>query len=104
MKNKLQIIAEIAQGFEGNFEQSKLLIKKAAAKTEADAVKFQLVYADELATKDYQYYALFQGLEMEVEKWRALNEYAHHFRNKVYRGRFWRTKLKNGSGNRFKYH
>ena len=27
MKNKLQIIAEIAQGFEGNFEQSKLLIK-----------------------------------------------------------------------------
>ena len=30
MKNKLQIIAEIAQGFEGNFEQSKLLIKAAA--------------------------------------------------------------------------
>ena len=77
MKNKLQIIAEIAQGFEGNFEQSKLLIK-AAAKAGADAVKFQLVYADELATKDYQYYALFQGLEMDVEKWRALNEYAHH--------------------------
>ena len=77
MKNKLQIIAEIAQGFEGNFEQSKLLIK-AAAKAGADAVKFQLVYADELATKDYQYYSLFQGLEMEVEKWRALNEYAHH--------------------------
>ena len=77
MKNKLQIIAEIAQGFEGNFEQSKLLIK-AAAKAGADAVKFQLVYADELATEDYQYYALFQGLEMEVEKWRALNEYAHH--------------------------
>ena len=77
MKNKLQVIAEIAQGFEGNFEQSKLLIK-AAAKAGADAVKFQLVYADELATIDYQYYALFQGLEMEVEKWRALNEYAHH--------------------------
>ena len=77
MKNKLQIIAEIAQGFEGNFEQSKLLIK-AAAKAGANAVKFQLVYADELATKDYQYYSLFQGLEMEVEKWRALNEYAKH--------------------------
>ena len=75
MKNKLQIIAEIAQGFEGNFEQSKLLIK-AAANAGADAVKFQLVYADELATKDYEYYSLFLGLEMEVEKWRALNEYA----------------------------
>ena len=52
MKNRLNIIAEIAQGFEGNFEQSKLLIK-AAAKAGADTVKFQLVYADELATADY---------------------------------------------------
>ena len=76
-ENRLKVIAEVAQGFEGNFEQSKLLIK-AAAKAGADAVKFQLVYADELATKDYQYYSLFQRLEMEVEKWRALNEYAHH--------------------------
>ena len=76
-ENRLKVIAEVAQGFEGNFEQSKLLIK-AAAKAGADAVKFQLVYADELATKDYQYYTLFKDLEMEFEKWRALNEYAHY--------------------------
>ena len=75
MKNKLNIIAEIAQGFEGNFEQSKLLIK-AAAKAGADSVKFQLVYADELATADYQYYALFKELEMEEAQWKLLKDYA----------------------------
>ena len=48
MKNKLNFIAEIAQGFEGNFEQSKLLIK-AAAKAGADSVSFNF-YADELST------------------------------------------------------
>ena len=74
-KSKLNIIAEIAQGFEGNFEQSKLLIK-AAAKAGADAVKFQLVYADELATFDYQYYTLFKELEMEEAQWKLLKDYA----------------------------
>lgn len=78
MKNKLNIIAEIAQGFEGNFEQSKLLIK-AAAKAGADSVKFQLVYADELATADYQYYALFKELEMADAQWKSLKDYALSF-------------------------
>ena len=55
----MKIIAEIAQGFEGNFEQSKLLIK-AGAKAGADAVKFQLVYVDELATENYIHYSLFK--------------------------------------------
>ena len=75
MKNKLLIIAEIAQGFEGNFEQSKLLIK-AAAKAGADAVKFQLVYANELATEDYKYYSLFKELEMSLSQWKSLKDYA----------------------------
>ena len=75
MKNKLKIIAEIAQGFEGNFTQSKLLIS-AAAKSGADAVKFQLVYADELATADYQYYSLFKNLEMSEMQWKDLSDYA----------------------------
>ena len=57
MSNKLEIeiIAEVAQGFEGSFHQSKLLIK-AAAKSGANSVKFQLVYADELATHSYEYF------------------------------------------------
>ena len=75
MKNNVYIIAEVAQGFEGKFNQSKLLIK-AASKSSSNAVKFQLVYADELATKDYKYYNLFKNLEMEEGKWKQLNDYA----------------------------
>ena len=68
---KLKIIAELAQGFEGNFEQAKLLIK-AASSSGADIAKFQLVYADELATSDYKYYSLFKKLEMRDKDWRDL--------------------------------
>ena len=71
----LKIIAEIAQGFEGNFTQSKLLIN-AAASAGADLVKFQLVFADELATSDYKYYDLFKNLEMSNESWSKLKTYS----------------------------
>ncbi len=71
----IKIIAEIAQGFEGNLDQSKLLIK-AAAKSGADSIKFQMVFADELATKDYQYFKLFHSLEMDKNKWEYLKKYS----------------------------
>lgn len=71
MKGQLDIIAEAAQGFEGDARQARLLVI-AAASAGADAVKFQLVYADELATPDYQYYPLFKELEMEDQVWEEL--------------------------------
>lgn len=71
----IKIIAEVAQGFEGNFEVSRLLIR-AAKKAGADWVKFQLVYADDLATAGYKYYPLFKKLEFTEEQWGALKEYA----------------------------
>jgi len=71
MKNEVYIIAEVAQGFEGKPEQARLLMK-AAASAKADAVKYQLVYADELATPDYKYYNLFKSLEMPDEVWEDL--------------------------------
>lgn len=74
----LQIIAELAQGFEGNPGLAALLIC-GAAKSGADAAKFQLVYADELATPGYQYYDLFKGLEMSDEIWAGLAKTASEF-------------------------
>lgn len=71
----VEIIAELAQGFEGCPEQARMLLKAAAA-SGADAAKFQLVYADELATPDYKYYDLFQSLEMSDEVWERLANYA----------------------------
>ena len=46
------IIAEAAQGYEGNPEIAKLLLT-AAAKANADAVKFQIIYADDIAVPNY---------------------------------------------------
>lgn len=71
----IEIIAELAQGFEGRPEQARLLMK-AAASAGADAAKYQLVYADELATPDYKYYDLFRSLEMADDVWMGLSKYA----------------------------
>ena len=67
----LEIVAEIAQGFEGDSVKSSLLLKS-AANAGADAAKFQMVYADELATEDYKFHALFQSLEMDDRVWKDL--------------------------------
>ena len=71
----IEIIAELAQGFEGNPLQAKLLMK-AAAFAGANAAKYQMVFADELATPDYKYYALFKSLEMADDVWHELANYA----------------------------
>jgi sialic acid synthase SpsE len=67
----IQIIAELAQGFEGDAKQARLLVKAAAA-AGASAAKFQMVYADELATPDYEHYKLFKSLEMPNDVWQGL--------------------------------
>ena len=80
---QLKIIAELAQGFEGRPEQARLLMKAAAA-AGADAAKYQLVYADELATPDYKHYDLFRSLEMEDGVWEGLAEYATELGIRLY--------------------
>jgi N,N'-diacetyllegionaminate synthase len=76
MNPKTYIIAEIAQGFEGNPWLCKKYIEL-AKKSGADAVKFQIFKADELATPDYQYYNLFRSLEIAPEVWNELIDYAN---------------------------
>jgi len=68
MTGDLEIIAEAAQGFEGS-ERLALLLVRAAQAGGADIVKFQLVYAEELATPDYAYFGLFKQLEMSDASW-----------------------------------
>lgn len=79
----VEIIAEAAQGYEGDSTLAKLLAR-AAVQAGADAVKFQLVYADEIATPDYQYYALFKSLEMPAEAWRAVVDDVHAAKRRIY--------------------
>lgn len=67
----VEIIAEVAQGYEGNPTLAKLLAQ-AAIRVGADAIKYQLIYADEIATPSYQYYELFRGLEMPETVWQTV--------------------------------
>lgn len=68
---KIEIIAEIAQGYEGDAVKSSLLLKS-SAKSGADAAKFQMIYANEIATPDYKFYDLFKSLEMSDSIWMDL--------------------------------
>lgn len=69
------IIAELAQGYEGKPAQALALLD-AAATAGADAAKFQLVYAEELASPDYQHFKLFRKLEMPDQAWVELAAHA----------------------------
>lgn len=70
----LEIIAEAAQGYLGDPPaKTKLLVRMAAA-AGADAVKFQLVYADELCTEQHHHFRLFSALEMADADWAAVAE------------------------------
>jgi N,N'-diacetyllegionaminate synthase len=73
--DQLTIIAEIAQGYEGKPAQAAMLLAAAAA-AGADAVKFQLVYAEELAAPDYVHFPLFRTLEMPDAVWEDLAKLA----------------------------
>ncbi|MEO7774738.1 MAG: N-acetylneuraminate synthase family protein [Steroidobacteraceae bacterium] len=68
MTSRITIVAEAAQGFEGDPTQARLLARAAAA-SGADLVKFQLVFADELALPGYKYFDLFRTLEMPDSAW-----------------------------------
>lgn len=72
MKNKLEIIAEVAQGYEGNLDICLLYIR-AAKKSKANAVKFQMVYADDLSVPNYKYYNLFKTLEIKHTDWKKIS-------------------------------
>lgn len=70
------IIAEIAQGYEGSRKLVELYVE-AASNAGADAIKFQIFFADELALKDYKYYELFKDLELPFEVWEQAIKKSH---------------------------
>lgn len=78
MNKKLKIIAEAAQGYEGNYFLAKKLMQ-AAIKANCDAIKYQLVYADELCTEDYKHYKLFKSLELKDDNWRSLKDLSKEY-------------------------
>lgn len=66
----VEIVAEAANGHEGSEAHLMSLVELAGA-AGADAVKFQLVFADELCTSDHALYALFRRQELSSAAWHA---------------------------------
>jgi len=81
--NKFEIIAEIAQGNEGDPKLAQLLTAGAMA-SGAYAVKYQFVSADELATPDYQYYDLLKSLELSTDSWKKISSRTHETTKTTY--------------------
>ena len=73
---KLNFIAELAQGYEGNLDQALELIH-AAKLSKADYVKIQIVYPDELSTKDYYAYDIFKSLKLTRFDWLKIKNYSN---------------------------
>ena len=77
----LRIIAEAAQGYlpltadRGSLETA-LLMTRAAAVAGADAIKFQIVYVEELAYPGNVHFDIFRRLEMPTEDWQTVRDYA----------------------------
>ncbi len=74
-KEDVFIIAEAANNHNGDFKIAKEMIQ-AAAKTGADAIKFQCFYADSFAVKEHPYYDVYKKLEFTKEQWIELFETA----------------------------
>ncbi|MFA5876527.1 MAG: N-acetylneuraminate synthase family protein [Candidatus Margulisiibacteriota bacterium] len=77
------LVAEIAQGYEGSSKLVNLYVK-AAATAKADAIKFQIFYADELALPDYKYYRLFKSLELPFTVWQKAVAQSHRHQMEFY--------------------
>ena len=81
MYSKPYIIAEAAQGY-APINRSipsldiAILLVRAAASSGANAVKFQIIYVDELAEPGYVHYELFKNLEMSQNDWSVIRDEA----------------------------
>jgi len=74
---KTFIIAEAGINHDGDFNLAKKLVK-AAAKSGADVVKFQIFKAEEFVNKDAEYFDLFKALEFNDEEWIELANLAEN--------------------------
>ena len=76
-KENVFILAEVAQSYEGNIDVLVDTSEK-TCQAGADGIMFQVVFADELAVKDYVHYNLFKSLEMPQKNWQRVIQSIQH--------------------------
>lgn len=79
----VEVVAELAQGYEGQPALADVLLSGAIA-AGADAVKLQLVLADELATPAHEKYEWYRQLAMDPDVWAGLAKRAHEAGLRIY--------------------
>ena len=82
-KNKCFIIAEIANSHEGNLNKAIQTIK-ASKKANADAVKFQIFSAEELAIPKHKNFNLYKKLQFSTAEWQKLSNICKKNRLKIF--------------------
>ena len=82
-KNRVFIIAEMANSHEGVLENAKKIVS-AVSEAGADAIKFQKFFADELAEPSHEYYSLYKKLEMTNSEWKKLILFSKSKKLKVF--------------------
>lgn len=89
----MEIIAEAAIAHEGVLDRALLLVRAAGA-AGPDAIKFQIIVADELATPDYKHYETFRRCGLGLEAWRQLVQAAYEAGLRFYADIFGEASLK----------
>lgn len=83
IKNKVFVIAEVANSHQGSLEDLLKLINE-VSKTNTDAIKFQKFYADELVDKQHTDFQLFKKLEFNRKEWSKIIKYAKSKKLRVF--------------------
>ena len=77
------VIAEMANAHEGSPVAAKAIVE-AAAEAGADAIKFQVFTAAELAVPDYAHFDVYERLQLSEEEWTSLVVHAKGLGLQVY--------------------
>ena len=64
----IEIIAEVANAHQGNYKRA-LELGLAAAKADADAIKYQIYFADEFLSKDHPRFNHFKKQSFSTKQW-----------------------------------
>ena len=67
----IEVIAEIANAHQGNYKTAIKLAKQAFS-SGADAVKFQIYFADELLVKSHVRYKHFLNQSFSLNQWKSI--------------------------------
>ncbi|MCV0430381.1 N-acetylneuraminate synthase family protein [Nitrosopumilus sp.] len=77
------VIAEIANSHEGSIENAIRLIKE-SKKANADAVKFQIILAEELATSKHKNFKLYKKLQFSNPEWQKISKISKKLGLKIF--------------------